>query len=292
MSRSQLLLPALISIAAGCTAPSSRAADTVRPAVAAPPSSTSSASVAIAPPAAATTLRYMACGDPGHIVFEVGPQYGAHLASRGAIGLTQTIDGADWELGESQPGDVSQELTYDGRRRTETPQLLAFRRSTTPVLWVSSTGIDNAAQLSVLARLADATPDADPVHHHQIGTYHLHLPWAGAFSGGGFSTADEDYSARFVPYSVWNPDASTRATVGGYTVFVVETQEPLHGEEGGPLVPLWHAETTIGSDLLEVHGRGAGVDRTSFLDATASFIRAADASPSAPCRSRSGSIGS
>src|SRR6185503_19701710 len=82
-----------------CASP--RVPDTL-PSRPASPTASSGPNVALAPPASTSTLRYLACGEPGHALLEVGPQFGAHLVASGLqLGQQVTIDGSAWSLGES-----------------------------------------------------------------------------------------------------------------------------------------------------------------------------------------------
>lgn len=239
-------------------------------------------------------LSYRACFTGGHVAVEYGdPAKSYRLqfdSTRDRDATDLRAGGAAWRVGDSSDGDLSQELTIDGRLPDETPQHYALSDGSTRT-YVSTAGIDRTELRELLSHLRSSGS-------HRIGELHLSLPVVDAVFEGvrlESSTPDttvpryssEQYVAQFTRKSQWVQQAPW-GTLAGAPFWFAPFAQPTNDHTGTPTIPAWHGEATIGSLVLVIHAVGTAVTAERYQRFAKAVIEAALRGGDASCRARSG----
>ncbi len=243
----------LLVLAAACGAPAT-------PSTVKPVPSPSRKHVVLQAPSTTTNHAYRVCWADGHVTLDVKGVIGRYAFEEQAASLTpRTLGGRHWHIGDywaySQGDD----------------------------LHVTTSGLDAAAIEGVLARLDDATPDADRRRHHRLGAYHLHLPQPARFSGARFEGKDHFFGIADRVGSQHLTHTTTHVVEGVVLQFRPSATDP-RDEMIGEAVPIWQGELQLGSRIVDIHGRGATIDRAGYLAFAESVIRVAQVNATLPCR--------
>jgi hypothetical protein len=247
------------------------------------------------PHASITGGGYQACNAAGHVLLKYEAASDAFRfypdPPRASKVDALSINSRAWSAGESSwTGDMSQSLTVDGRLRDERPALWAKSAARVPALWLDTTGLDRKQLERVIERLDDSTADADARRHHQLGALHLHLPAAAVFEQAWISGPHESYSARFVRKTQWVQSRPIQDFAGA-KFWWISFQQGTNDHTGLPTIPAWHGEAAIGAMILEIDASHSNATEARFLEFARFAIEAALVDPTAPCRQRSGHMG-